>query len=333
MKTFGGGFVIAVAVALAGCNGAASPRQPSPSRIDYVRHHADALGVDKTYLVYIPAGYDDAPSKRWPVFYYLHGLTSPETEWITLGKLDAAADGLHLDALVVMPDADDSFYIDSPTSIDYDACMDHGAGLIDPHADPDATCVRTRAYETYITHDLVVAVDARYRTIATRDGRGIAGLSMGGYGSLSLGLRHPDAYAAIASHSGAVTLLYDGPHPFVAGQVKVATSLGDNTGLPPGLMQWTSYVFGTDVATWRDHDPAVLVTALAAHDARTPAIYLDCGTEDFLIDDTRFIDELLTTRGIDHATFYGPGVHDYAFWTKRIPVSLAFLRDHTTRAR
>lgn len=319
----------AILLSLVGCHAAAVP--VSRSRVEYAHHHSAALGVDKTYLVYVPAGYDSAPGKRWPVFYYLHGLTSPETEWVQLGKLDEAADRLALGALVVMPDGDDGFYLDSPTPIDYDACQRDGGGLYRPDADRDATCVRARAYETYIARELVAEIDGKYRTIATRAGRAIAGVSMGGYGALALALRHPDEYAAAASHSGVATLLYDGPHPFVAGQAHVATALDKATGADR-LRPWIRLLFGDDLATYRAHDPAALIEALPAN-APVPALYLDVGTEDFLVDLTRFVDELLTRHHIAHAVFYGPGVHDYAFWTQRLPASLAFLRDHTQAAR
>jgi S-formylglutathione hydrolase FrmB len=315
-----------VLLALAACSTPTRPAQPSRSRVEYAHHHSEALGVDKTFLVYVPAGYDDT-DMRWPVFYYLHGLTSPETEWVQLGKLDAAADKLGLQALVVMPDGDDGFYIDSTTPIDYDACMREGTGLFDPNADHDATCVKHRAYETYIAKELVAHIDATYRTIATRDGRAIAGVSMGGYGALSLGLRHPDEYAAIASHSAVATLLYDGPHPFQAGAAKVAEDLEHSSSIPR-LRPWMETLFGSDLATWRAHDPAVLIPTLPANH---PALYLDSGTEDPLVATTRFVDELLTQHHVEHTMFYGPGIHNYEFWTARLPSSLTFLRDHTAK--
>ena len=314
-------------VAFAACAAPMTARQPSRSRVEYAHHHSQALGVDKTFLVYVPAGYDDAPAKRWPVFYYLHGLTSPETEWVQVGKLDEAADTLHLGALVVMPDADDGFYIDSATPIDYDACMRDGTGLFDTQADHDSTCVHRRAYETYIAKELVAHVDATYRTIASREGRAIAGVSMGGYGALSIGLRHPDEYAAVASHSGVATLLYSGPRPYVSGQVHVAPALAERSAAKV-IAHWTEILFGDDLATWRAHDPAVLVESLPAN---APAIYLDCGTEDKFVDEARFIDDRLTAHHVAHVAFFGPGNHDYAFWIPRLPHSLAFLRDHTGR--
>ncbi len=320
---------LALVVLLAACSPPppVAPKAPSRSRVEYAHHHSTALGVDKTYLVYVPAGYDDRPAKRWPVFYYLHGLTSPETEWVQLGKLDETADRLGLQAIVVMPDGDDGFYIDSPTPIDYEACLRDGAGLYKPGADREATCVKQRAYETYIATELVAHIDATYRTIATRAGRAIAGVSMGGYGALSLGFRHPETYAAIASHSALATLLYDGPHPFQPGQTKVAQDLEHAAGIAR-FRPWTELLFGSDMATWRAHDPAALVQTLGP---TAPAIYLDSGTEDFLVDTTRFVDELLVARGIEHAVFYGPGQHEYAFWIPRLAASLAFLRDHTAK--
>jgi S-formylglutathione hydrolase FrmB len=314
-------------VAVAACSAPVAPRQPSRSRVEYAHHHSEALGVDKTFLVYVPAGYDDAPAKRWPVFYYLHGLTSLETEWVQVGKLDESADAIHLAALVVMPDGDDGFYIDSATPIDYDACMRDGTGLFDKDADHETTCVHRRSYEAYIAKELVAHIDATYRTIASRDGRAIAGVSMGGYGALSIALRHPDDYAAVASHSGVDTLLYDGPRPYVSGQVQVAPALDQRT-VPKLVASWTEMLFGPDIATWRARDPAVLVQSLSAN---APAVYLDCGTEDGLrlIDEAHFLDELLTKQHVAHVAHYGPGDHNYKFWIPRVRDSLAFLRDHT----
>jgi len=293
------------------------------------KHHSDALGVDKNYVVYLPAGYDGAPRKRWPTFYYLHGLTSPEDEWIELGKLDAAADALGLDAIVVMPDGDDGFYTDSASPIDHDACMKDGSGLFDPGADRAATCVRHRAYETYVVKELIAHIDATYRTIASRDGRAIAGVSMGGFGAWSLALRHPDLFAAAASHSGLLALLYAGPHPYVAGKVQLITDPSKWNG-PPAFARWLHMVFGPDLANWKAHDPAALVQTLAPGG---PALYLDCGTEDFIYEHTAYVHDLLVARGIEHVFFVGPGEHEYTFWVPRVRESLAFLRAHTTAAR
>ena len=313
---------------------AAPPTIPAGAkgRVVTERFASAALGVDKAVIVYLPAGYDANPATHWPVFYYLHGLGGDETNWLEAGKLDAAADQLGLGAIVVMPDGDDGFYSNSDAPIDYDACIKDGTGLMSPAQPKRATCVRRRAYEDYITKDLIGWVDATYRTIAAREGRGVAGLSMGGFGALELAMRNPQLFAAAASHSGVDALLYAGPHPYVAGKAELledVTKWGVTAG-PIGA--WIRSIFGKDVANWRAHDPAALAQKLAPG---TLALYLDCGTEDefALHDGAAYLHDVLAARRIEHEYYRGPGHHDFAFWRDRLPKSLAFLRARVTSAR
>jgi S-formylglutathione hydrolase FrmB len=295
--------------------------------------HSEALGVDKDYLVYLPAGYDAKPNVRWPVFYYLHGLTGKETDWEHGGHLDEAADAMGLGAIVVMPDGDDGFYSDWVTEPDYDACMRDGTGLFLPQVQKHkSTCVRHRRYETYIVHDLIGEIDSHFRTLTTRDGRAIAGLSMGGFGALELSMRHPDLFSAAASHSGVDALLYRGPHPYVGGKVELLTNPNEWGGGIVNIGTWVRQIYGTDIANWQAHDPATLVGKL---EPGKLALYLDCGTDDdfALNDQAAYLHDLLVARKIDHAYFLGPGHHDFGFWRPRLPESLKFLRDHTSAAR
>src|SRR5262245_57965962 len=126
------------------------PGGGSRSRVETKKFASAALGVDKDYVIYLPAGYDDDPARRWPVFYYLHGLTGNETNWTEHGDLAVAADRLQLAAIVVMPDGDDGFYTNAVATYDYDACMRDGTGLFVPGQPKAKTCVKRRAYEDYI---------------------------------------------------------------------------------------------------------------------------------------------------------------------------------------
>jgi S-formylglutathione hydrolase FrmB len=319
--------LLLAAVAACGSNATTTPAPPTPpakstpSGVQTRTFHSKALGVDKEYLVYLPANYDAKPDARWPVFYYLHGLTGNETNWVKHGKLDEVADRLHLEAIVVMPDGDDGFYVDAKTDYDYAACLKDGSGLFVP-LDAEwwpKTCVQHRAYETYIVDDLVGEVDAKFRTIARREGRAIAGLSMGGFGALELALRHQDRFSAAASHSGVDALLKPGETD--------VSHWGDNVG-PIG--PWVRAIFGPDIANWRAHDPAILADSLAPGRL---ALYLDCGTEDeFHLDvAAKYLHDRLAARGVDHAFFLGPGKHDFTFWGPRLPESLAFLRSHVAK--
>ena len=340
--------LLVVAVAVAACSSSSTqPPAPKPAAaatpaapvhkgtVTTRTFHSAALGVDKTYYVYLPAGYE-ASQTRYPVFYYLHGLTGDERNWIKGGHLDDAADQLGLAAIVVMPDGDDGFYSDAVTPVDYDACMKDGTGLFMPMMQRhDKTCVHQRNYETYVIKDLVGDVDANYRTIAKREGRGLAGMSMGGFGALELAMRHTDEFSAAASHSGVDALLYAGPHPYGTGIVTLVTDVSKwgRTGDPQinAIGEWVRGIFGPDIANWKAHDPATLIDQLKPGQL---ALYLDCGTEDeFGLDaEAEYLHDRLKDRKIEHEFFIGPGHHAFDFWGPRLPKSLAFLRDHLAKA-
>lgn len=306
-----------------------TPAATKKGKIEPHTFKSEALGVDKDYLVYLPVGYDG--TKPFPVFYYLHGLGGNEKNWAEGGDLAEAADALGLQAIVVMPDGDDGFYADSAAPIDYDACMKDGTGLFVPaFQSKHSTCVRHRNYETYIVKDLIKEVDSKYKTIATREGRGIAGLSMGGFGALQLSMRHPDLFAAAASHSGVDALLYAGPYPYAKGKVELVK---DPTKWGVGAQEigpWVRSLFGKDLKNWQAYDPAVLAEKV---EPGKPALYLDCGTEDGfgLNNGAQYLHDILEGRHIEHVFFLGPGKHDFRFWKPRLPESLKFLRDHTSK--
>jgi S-formylglutathione hydrolase FrmB len=303
------------------------PKASGPGKVTTEHFHSDALGVDKDYVVYLPGGYGVDPAARWPVIYYLHGLGGDETNWTQMGDLGGAADQLGLAAIVVMPDGDDGFYANSVTPRDYDACMKDGTGLFQDDEDRAHTCVKKADYEDYIVKDLVAHVDATYATIRDRRARGIAGMSMGGFGALELAMRHTDLFSAAASHSGVDALLYLGPHPYEAGKAQITDDVSTWGVVVEPIGRWVRAIFGPDRANWEAHDPAVLAQKLAPG---ALALYLDCGTNDvFGLDaEAAYLHDVLTARGIAHSYFIGPGRHDFTFWKPRIPHSLAFFAAH-----
>ncbi len=299
----------------------AAPAAPRPGTVTDATFSSPALGVDKRYFVYLPAGYADSTT-RYPVVYMLHGLGGNENNWSRYMGLAKAADAMQLQAIVVMPDGDDSFYTNWVTDVDYDACL-AGQRKFGKAPDMHTECVRTPRYEDYITVDLVGHVDSTYRTIADRRARSIGGLSMGGFGALKLAMRHPDLFGSVASHSGVAALLYAGPFPYERGKVTLTEdprtwikSAGDF-----GVL--FGQIFGTDIANWRKHDPALLAANLSNGDL---AIYIDCGTEDEfrLHNGAAYLHEVLEERGIEHYFELMPGRHSLEFWADRIDDSLAF---------
>lgn len=288
-----------------------------------------ALGVPKHYVVYLPPSYARQTHRRYPVAYYLHGLTGNEGDWVTLGGIDRVADSLigagMPEMILVMPDGDDGWYTNWETPRGFAACM------TDTLVSGSATyCVEHERYDDYIAHDLIAHVDSAYRTLATRAHRGIAGLSMGGYGAIVLALRHPDLFAAAASHSGVLSPLYSGPRPFAA----PATYLNSADAIHAawhGLWHAISPAFGTDTTGWYARDPARLARKLQAGGGPMPAISFDVGAEDGLADQNRAFHWELGQMGIAHTYAEWPGKHDWKYWPAHVGESLRFLAAHIAR--
>jgi len=307
---------------------AAAPAQAAvvaPGKGTVATHtfHSDALGVDKTYLIYLPAGYDSSAA-RYPVVYMLNGLGGDETNWVEHGHADAAADALGLHAILVFPDGDSSFYVNSVTPIDYDACVNKGKGVFSETRDNKSFCVRTARYEDYISKDLIGHIDATYRTIPERRARGISGVSMGGFGALMLSMRHPDLFASAVSHSGVDALLYAGPYPYDARKVVLVEDVKAWGKSAEPIGAWVRSLFGPDLANWKAHDPALLGANLKDG---ALAIYLDGGTaDDFGLNaGDEYLHDVLTRAGVKHEyTMVEGGKHDFSLWKERVDDGLKF---------
>lgn len=282
-----------------------------------------SLGVAKHFMIYLPPSYEHSPRRRYPVVYYLHGLGGRETDWLSVGALDAVADSLigsgMREAIIVMPDGDDGWYSNWVNPPAYETCRD---SLL--REAPERACVRSSRYADYVAHDLVAYVDARYRTRADRAHRGIAGLSMGGYGALKLALAYPETFAAAASHSGAVSRLFIGPVPFT-GVPRYAATV--DTLLHGYFTQAGTQIYGRDLAVWRDNDPATLAARLVASGGPMPALYMDCGTSDGLLSENRALDYELTRLGISHTYHEYSGAHTWRYWNSHARQSLPWLLD------
>ena len=288
-----------------------------------------ALGVAKDYWLYLPQDYQ-SQEKRYPVIYLLHGLGGSEDNWVNYMDLAKTADRMHLQAIVVMPDGDNSFYMNR-SSADYEKYVARVSQRGNPSS-PEKDCVKTANYEDYIANDLVSHIDASYRTVAKRSARAIGGLSMGGYGALMLAMRHPDLFSSVASHSGVDTLLYAGPIPYEKGKTILASDPVAYTKMLGRIGSIFLDIFGEDIANWQSHDPANLAKALSPG---TLDIYIDCGTEDEfqLQHGASYLHEVLDSRSIPHAFALLPGGHNAAFWKDRIDDSLLFHMNHFAKAR
>lgn len=159
------------------------------------------------------------------------------------------------------------------------------------------------AYGTAMVPELS---DLVARTFHTRPGWGVTGLSMGGYGAVRLALRHPDVFRSAVSLSGAMGFGH------IVGE--------DNRGREEFMR-----ILGEDFVGG-ENDLFALVECLDA-DAR-PALRIDCGTEDFLIEHNRSFHDHLQSLGVEHEYEESPGAHDWAYWDEHVRPALKFHRRH-----
>ncbi|HEY0461745.1 MAG TPA: alpha/beta hydrolase family protein [Pyrinomonadaceae bacterium] len=233
------------------------------------------------YRVILPKNYDSAKESRFPVLYLLHGLTGHFDNWTDKTKLKDYANSY--DYIIVTPEGNDGWYT-------------------------DAANVPNDKYESYITQELIPEIDAKFRTLADRDHRAIAGLSMGGYGSLKFGLKFPDKFSVVGSFSGALGA--------ASWTVK---NLGALSGWK-ALTDSIANVYGADESpTRRDNDIYKIVREMSPEKAKVlPFMYVDCGTEDGLIQQNRDFSALLVEKKIPHEFRELPGKHDWIFWDSQI---------------
>jgi putative tributyrin esterase len=323
---------LAAMVLSAGARGQAPPAAGRHGRVIADTLWSQSLGVRKQALVYLPPDYDRDASRRFAVAYYLHGLWGNETDWVKLARLDAAMDSLIAAGgpamIVVMPDGDDGWYTTWNSLGDWRGCLAHP-----PAKEPAASyCVPWPHYDDYVARDLVAHVDATFRTRAERAHRAIAGLSMGGLGAVALALAYPDVFSAAASHSGVLSPLYQGPHPFAGTPVYASDERALRAGWGERFWPLMVPVFGRDTAGWWARDPSRLARRLKeSRGGPMPALFLDVGRDDGLADQSRAFHASLTALGLPHAYAEWPGKHDWAYWRAHVGESLAWLAERIAR--
>jgi S-formylglutathione hydrolase FrmB len=159
----------------------------------------------------------------------------------------------------------------------------------------------------HIAMELPEFIERNFAAKSTRDARHIGGLSMGGYGALRLSLGFPDRFSSATSHSGA--LMNGGKHYDIPERTLV---FGQN---PAGT----------------DHDLTHLAARAKANN-RLPRIQIDCGTDDFLLQDNRALHQNFEQQQIPHTYTEYPGSHTWDYWDKHIREAIAFHTQNLTRA-
>jgi S-formylglutathione hydrolase FrmB len=250
------------------------------------------------YNIVLPPDYETS-DERYPVLYLLHGVTQNYTSWSRLGAPFYAREIGKL--IVVMPDGGNSWYVNWAESADGEK----------------------NDWEDHIVRDVIGHVDENFRTIDRREGRAIAGLSMGGYGALTIGLRHSEMFISIGSTSGALEYARQLTERLRAGmgssRSERSTEVNPAIGIPGFGSQDERTPHGREFVTVEQgeaHDPFLLVNTIPRH--RMPHIYLDSGTEDELIQNARAFAYILMQKNFPFDFMQLSGEHDTTYWRQSI---------------
>jgi putative tributyrin esterase len=282
-----------LALAVCAASGAAQGTKVPGARYESVEFAPAHLhGTKVKFNIIFPEGYDTVASRRYPVLYLLHGYSGDYSDWVTNSKLLEYTP--RFQEIVVNPEGGGSWYVNN-------------------YADP------TMQWEDYIIADLIPYVDSHYRTVAARNGRAIAGLSMGGYGAMMIGLKHYEKFAAIASMSGALEAA-EGPwYNAVEADAKNAPQSDSfMTNLAKDL---TADYGPADNSARGADDPFELIKKVPVDEM--PQIYFSCGEDDELVRASRRLAVLLTHLKIPYEYREIPGKHEWAVWNRQIQVILA----------
>lgn len=159
-------------------------------------YNSPTLNMKRRLTIYTPAGYETG-NKKYPVLYLLHGMGGDEEAWIALGRTAQILDNLIAQGkakpmIVVMPNG----------NVDHEAAPGESSlGMIKPTMQLPKT-MEGSMEESF--PDIVNFVDRNYRTVKTKSGRAIAGLSMGGFHSLHISKQYPDMFNYIGLFSAAI---------------------------------------------------------------------------------------------------------------------------------
>lgn len=249
--------------------------------------HSDVLGVNKYYTVYLPPSFKQDAQAHYPILYLLHGLTDNDRAWTEKGQIERVLDeligcGEIPPMVVIMPNAGErdtrniqSGYFNMPGW----------------------------RYEDFFFTELLPAVEAKYRAGGSKEQRAVAGLSMGGGGSVGYAMAHPDLFAACYAMSAWLD-----------------SERHDDAGPTDKMALLMNAV--------NDHNPMKLLEQ--ADDSQLTAIrsvrwYIDCGDDDFLLEQNVQLMLQMRKSKVAHQLRVRDGSHNWEYWHNALRLCLPFV--------
>lgn len=254
---------------------------------------SEILKDSVNFSVYLPADYD-VSERKYPIVYLLHGYTDDETAWVQFGEVNHSLDegiasGKLPPMVVVMPDAGVTWYIN-----------DHDGKV---------------RYEAMFIEEFMPHIESTYRIRTEKRYRGIAGLSMGGYGAFVMALKHPELFTASAPLSAAIYTEEEVvSYPQERWDKTEAVMYGKGL---KGKKRLTKH--------WIANNPLHLLKTLDIEKVKSVRYYFDCGDDDFLYKGNAAAHVLLKDLEIPHEFRMRDGAHTWVYWRSGISDALAFI--------
>jgi enterochelin esterase-like enzyme len=256
---------------------------------------SSTLGKDVKYNIYLPADYEKN-NRLYPVLYLLHGYTDDETGWTQFGQTPEIADktinsGEAPPMIIVMPDAGVTWYMNT-----FDG--------------------KTK-FEDFFIKEFIPYIETTYRIRSKKEFRAVAGLSMGGLGTLLYATKHPDMFTAAAPLSAAVWT----DEEIVTGnldQARYDYVFGDLYGKNlKGKERLTEHYY--------KNAPIKIVETANAEELKKVKFYIDCGDDDFLIKGNMALHAMMIDKKIPHEFRVRDGGHTWSYWRTALPEVLKFV--------
>jgi S-formylglutathione hydrolase FrmB len=251
------------------------------------------LNKEVPYAIYLPADYENS-ERTYPVVYLLHGYGDNYASWIQFGEVNryadkAIAEGTIPPMIIVMPEGDTSWYINA-----YNGKYN---------------------YEDFFVKEFIPSIEKTWRIKSQKKYRGIAGLSMGGYGTLIYSLKYPELFAAAAPLSSGV---------FTDDQI---AAMNDD--------RWErrqGHLFGHGLKgkdrlnnSWYNNSVLKLVENNSTEDLSKVRYWIDCGDDDFLTKGNCLLHLALVDKNVPHEFRVRNGAHSWSYWRSGITDALQFI--------
>lgn len=269
--------------------------QPQGKVLEQKTVKSTILSKDVKYTIYLPADYETS-ERSYPVVYLLHGYTDDNTGWLQFGEVNRYADkaiqeGTIPPMIIVMPNGDSSWYINS-----FDG---------------------KEKYEDFFVKEFIPTIEKTYHIKSEKKYRGIAGLSMGGYGSLNYAIKYPDMFVAAAPLSAGV---------FADDELLAMNDANYETVFGP--------LFGHNLkgkdrlnAAWYKNSILKLIETTPAESLKKVRLWIDCGDDDFLTKGNCLLHIALTDKKVPHEFRVRDGAHSWTYWRTGITDALHFIGD------